>query len=94
MKPWKRHLLTTTKTMLVLYAATFFLAYFFAQRGEHWLIPGIIIGILYAIVFILCVKHIIKTLPIAALMIAAPTLPLILLLMVVSLLPIVQWLQQ
>jgi hypothetical protein len=87
-KPWKRYLLTVTKTMLVLYAATFGLALFIAHRGENWMLPGIIIGLAYLTVFILCVKRIIQTLPMEALMIAAPTLPLILLLMVLSLLPL------
>lgn len=87
-KPWKHYLLTTAKTMLVLYVATFVLAIFIAHRGEHWLIPAVLIGIAYAVVFILCVKHIIQSLPMEGLMIAAPTLPLVLLLMVLSLLPL------
>jgi hypothetical protein len=85
---WKHHLLSVTKIMLVLYIATFFLALFIAHRGTNWVIPGIIVGILYLGVFIFCVKRIIQSLPIAGLMIAAPTLPLVLLLMVLSLLPV------
>jgi hypothetical protein len=87
-KPWKQYLISVAKTMLILYAATFGLALFIAHRGEHWVIPAVIIGMLYLGVFIYCIKRIIQTLPMAGLMIAAPTLPLVLLLMVLSLLPV------
>ena len=87
-KPWKQYLVIVAKTMLVLYAATFCLALFIAHHGANWIVPGVVIGILYVGVFILCVKRIIQSLPMPALMIAAPTLPLVLLLMVLSLLPV------
>lgn len=90
---WKLYFLTVFKSMLAIYIATFCLALFYLHRGEHWIVSGIMLGILYLFVFIFSIKKIIQTLPIAGLMIAAPTLPLILLLLVLSLLPILQWLQ-
>jgi len=90
---WKTYFITVTKCMFSIYIATFCLAVFFLHRGEHWILPGMFLVILYLFVFIVCVKKIIEKLPMAGLMIAAPTLPLILLLLALSLLPILQWMQ-
>ena len=92
-QPWKQYFVTIFKSMLAIYIAAFCLAMFYTHRGEHWIFTGTIMGVLFLFVFIICIKRIIETLPMAALMIAAPTLPLVLLLLLLSLLPIVQWLQ-
>ena len=89
---WRFYLIIVIKYMLALYVATFCIAFFYQHRGVDWLFSGILLTILYLVIFVICVKEIIRGLPLPLLMIAAPTLPLLFLLLALSLLPLLQWL--
>jgi hypothetical protein len=91
-KLWKHYLVITTQSIVAIYLASFCLGIFFVHRGDHWAIPAVILGVLYAFVLVVSVQRIVKELPMAALMIAAPTVPLIILLLLVTMLPILQML--
>lgn len=90
---WRYYCKIVIESMLAIYIASFCVGVFVIHRGASWLIPGIILGMLYAFVFVVSVKRIISELPMAGIMIAAPTVPLVILIMFLSLLPVLQWLQ-
>ena len=91
-KPWKHYLVISMQSIIAIYLASFCLGVFFVHRGEHWMMPAVILGALYAFVLFVSIKRLVCELPMAVLMIAAPTIPLIVLLLIVSMLPILQWL--
>jgi hypothetical protein len=87
---WQRQMKVVVESLVVIYIATFFLGLFYTHRGTDWLVSGVLVGALYLFVFISCIARIIKKLSMPALMIAAPTIPLIILIFVLSLIPILQ----
>lgn len=89
---WTHYLIITLQTIAAIYLATFCVAVFYIHHGEHWLIPSMLLGLLYAFTIIISIKRLINQLPMPLLMIAAPTLPLIILLLVLMLIPVLQWL--
>lgn len=88
--PWKVYLTITIESLLTFYLATFCVAMFFTHRGTDWVFNAILLAILYAFVIFACVKRIIQTLPLPALMLIVPLAPLIVIIMVISLIPILQ----
>jgi hypothetical protein len=89
---WKNYLFIAFKFLLIFYISTLCVALFFIHRGENWLWSGIFLGILYLFVMIISLRQMLKKLPMAAIMLAAPTIPLFMLILVVSLIPILQML--
>lgn len=88
--PWKHYLTITAESLLTFYIATFCVAMFFMHHGANWIIPGIMLGLLYAFVIFVCAKRVIQSLPLAALMLIIPLAPLIAIIIVVSLIPVLQ----
>src|SRR5579864_5884762 len=88
---WKSWCKIVTESLLAIYAATFCIGLFFLHHGVHWVPFAVVLGGLYLFVFVVAVRRILVRLPMAAIMIAAPMVPLILLLLVLSLLPILQY---
>lgn len=88
--PWKTYLTITFDSLLTFYIATFCMAMFFTHHGVNWVIPAIILCLLYAFVIFACAKRIIQTLPLPALMLIIPMAPLIAIIIVISLIPILQ----
>jgi len=88
--PWKLYLTITIESLLTFYIATFCVAMFFTHHGTHWIIPAIILGILYVFVIFACSKRVFQSLPLPALMIIIPLAPLMAIIIVVSLIPVLQ----
>lgn len=88
--PWKSYLLITLESLITFYIATFCMAMFFTHHGENWIIPGVILGLLYAFVIFACAKRVIQGLPLPALMLVIPIAPLIAIIIVISLIPILE----
>lgn len=89
-KSWKHYLIFTAQSIVAIYLASFCLGIFFIHRGDHWIVPAVILGVLYAFVLFVSIKRLICELPMPVLMIAAPTVPLIILLLLVTMVPILQ----
>ncbi len=87
---WKHYLAITGKFLALFYLSTFSVALFILHRGKHWIIPAIIIGALYLFITIAMLYRLIKKLPMAAIMLAAPTIPLIMLIIIASMIPLLQ----
>ncbi|OGT52502.1 MAG: hypothetical protein A3E84_03235 [Gammaproteobacteria bacterium RIFCSPHIGHO2_12_FULL_42_13] len=85
---WKGYLLVAVKFLIAFYISTLCVAIFFIHRGQHWLVPAIILGMLYLFVIVISFRQVIRQLPMAAIMLAAPTIPLCMLLIFLSLLPL------
>lgn len=87
---WKNYLLDGVKFLLIFYVSTLCLTVFFIHRGKNWILPGFFMGILYLFVITVSLRQIIKKLPMAAILLAAPTIPLFMLILVVSMIPLLQ----
>lgn len=87
---WKSYLTITAESLLAFYMATFCVAIFFTHQGSQWLLISILLVILYLFVIGVCVKRVIQTLPLQALMLFIPLAPLIALFIVISLIPVLQ----
>lgn len=88
--PWKIYLKITVESLLTFYLATFCVAMFFTHRETDWILNAIILGLLYAFVIFACIKRLVQTLPLPALMLIVPLAPLIVIIMVISLIPVLQ----
>jgi len=88
--PWKRYVSITIESLLAFYIATFCIAMYFTHLSTAWIIPGTILIVLYLFVIFVCIRRIIQTLSIAALMLIIPIAPLIVLTTVISLIPLLQ----
>jgi hypothetical protein len=88
--PWKLYVLVTIESLLTFYIATFCVAMFFTHRGTNWIIPGILLGVLYLFVIIASAKRLSEKLSLATIMLIIPLAPLIALICVVSLFPLLQ----
>lgn len=89
--PWKAYLYITFESLLTFYLATFCIAMYFLHRGENWVIGGVFLGILYAFVVFVCAQRVIRSLPLAALMLVIPIAPFLALAIVLSLIPLLQY---
>jgi len=87
---WKHYLLVAGKFLAIFYFATLGMVLFFIYKPESWIIPGMFLGLLYLFILIYSFKQMLKKLPMAAIMLAAPTVPLFILLLILSFIPIVQ----
>jgi len=84
----KLYLITASECLAAFFIATFCIAMFFSHLTQGWLIPGIVLIILYLFVLFSCIRLMCKHFSIAALMLLTPIVPLIALLFVLILLPI------
>jgi hypothetical protein len=91
---WRYYLWVSLKFLVIFYIATLCLGLLFLHRGEHWQLPGMVIGVLYLFIIIFSAVRLVRKLSMAAVMVASPTLPLCMLLIVVSLLPTLQSIDQ
>ena len=85
---WKIYLFIAAKFLAIFYIATFCLIAFFIHRGDVWVIKGIILATIYAFILIYSFAKLIKQLPMPAILLAAPTIPLVMLILVVSMIPL------
>jgi hypothetical protein len=88
--PWKIYLTITAESLLTFYIATFCMVMFFKHPGTNWVIPAIILGLLYAFVIFVCIKRVIQFLPLPAIMLIIPLAPLIAIIVLLSLIPVLQ----
>jgi hypothetical protein len=91
--PWKAYLKLTVETVLAFYIATFCIIMFFLHRGPNWVLSGIILGLLYLFVIAVCAQRLIKKLSMPARMLVIPIAPLLALIIVVTLIPIIGFLE-
>lgn len=87
---WKSYLFDALKFLTIFYISTFCLAVFYIHRGQNWIVPGVFLGILYSFIIIVSVKQLIKKLPMAAIILAAPTIPLFMLITVITMIPVLK----
>lgn len=88
--PWKLYLVLTAESLLAFWLATFCVGMFFLHHDANWRFTAIILGILYAIVIIICAKRIYQKVTIAAFMLIIPIAPLLALIIVVTLIPVLE----
>jgi hypothetical protein len=88
--PWKAFVKTTSESILAFYIATFCLGMYFLHRSPEWWQMGIVLGLLYSFVIIVCAKRVFENLSLAAIMLITPIAPLIALIIVVTLIPILE----
>lgn len=81
---------TLLESSIAFFLATLCIAYFFSHLQTNWLITGIIMAVLYLIVITICTARIIKPLPVAAVMILIPIIPLAALIFIVSFIHLLQ----
>lgn len=81
---------TLLESSIAFFLATFCIAFFFSHLQADWLITGIIMAVLYFIVITICTARIIKPLPVAAVMILIPIIPLAALIFIVSFIHLLQ----
>lgn len=84
---WKSYLPITLKFLGIFYLTTFCLIVFFLHRGNDWMVQGMVISVLYLFVLLVSFKQMISKLPMAAIFLAAPIIPLLMLILVVSMIP-------
>ncbi|OGT55392.1 MAG: hypothetical protein A3F14_01785 [Gammaproteobacteria bacterium RIFCSPHIGHO2_12_FULL_43_28] len=87
---WKDYLILSTETFIAFYLASFSLAMYYLKRPLNWIPLGILLLALYLFVIIVCIKRLLSKLPMAGIMILAPTAPLFALLLIISLIPVLQ----
>ncbi len=85
---WINSVKISIKFLFIFYISTLLLVLFFIHRPGHWIIPGISLGIIYLFVIGVSLYRLIKKLPIAVIMLAAPTIPLLMLIIIVSMIPL------
>lgn len=92
LQEWKRPLYDALQFLIIFYISAFSLALFFLHQGKQHFIQAIVFVILFLFANFFAVKKLIQKLPMAAIVLAAPIIPLIMLIMVVTMIPILQWL--
>lgn len=85
---WKSYLYVVLRFLATFYLLTIALAAFFIHHGAQIPFLALAVGFLYLFIIIFSLVRMIKKLPMPALMLAAPTIPLCMLMMVLSLLPL------
>jgi len=83
---WKSYLLTAIKFLIIFYVSTLCLALFFIHRGPNWIVTGVFLSLVYLFILVTSFRQVIKKLPMAAIMLAAPTIPLCMVIIFLSLL--------
>ena len=87
---WKKYLWIIFKVMLGFILLTFILGYAIYHRPVNWLIPITMGSVVYLIAIILGIRHLIKTLPLAVLMLLIPIAPLFVLIYLITLMGFLQ----
>jgi len=87
---WKKYFPVVMQFLLFFYLGTFSIAWWFYHKGMPPWTQIIPIGIIYIIINVTLVIRMIRKLPLVAIMLAAPMVPLCMLLLVLSMLPILQ----
>ena len=90
---WKGYLFIAVRFLAIFYIATLCMLIFFIHRGNEWITQGILLGLLYLFILIVSIRQMIKKLPMAAILLAAPTIPLFMLIIIVTMIPLLQWLR-
>lgn len=91
--PWKIYLTVAAETLVAFFLAAFSLCMFIMHPPIHWVLPAVMMVLLFIFVIIVCIIRVFQRLPISAVMLIIPIAPLIALIMVVSLIPVIQYLQ-
>lgn len=91
---WKSYLFKALKFLVTFYITTFCMLVFFIHRGEDWLIQGICLVILYLFVLTVSLKKFFSKLPMPAILLASPTIPLFMLMIVISMIPALQFIDK
>lgn len=84
------YMFTLIKTLIAFCIATFCVAMYFSHLGQHWLLPGIFLIVLYVFVLGLCIRNLTKHLNVAALMLITPIVPLAAMIVILLLVPVLQ----
>lgn len=87
---WKNYLFICLKFLGIFYLSSFCLALFFLHKAPHEWLLSILMGLLYLFILIISLRKMIKQLPMAALVLASPLIPLFMLIIVVTMVPILQ----
>lgn len=90
---WKPYLYSAAKFLIIFYITTLCMIIFFLHRGSDWYLQGAILTILYLFVAIVSLREFAKNLPMAAIFLAAPIIPLCMLLLVITMIPLLQLLK-
>lgn len=87
---WKDYLISSLSFLAIFYVTTFSTILFIKHHGNEWLVTDIFVGFLYIFIFTVSIKILLRKLPMAAIFLAAPTIPLFMLMMVISMMPVMQ----
>ncbi|GEM_PF-3217932 len=88
---WKTYLWIAIKFLFIFYIATLCIAVFFVSHGIESILLSVIMGASYLFIVIVSLRKMVKQLPMAAIFLAAPIIPLFMLFIVLSLIPILHW---
>lgn len=91
--PWKIFIVSTAESLLAFYLASFSLGMYFLHRPVNWFWTGLLLGLLYLLVIIICAKRVVEKLSIATVMLIIPLAPLIALIIIVTLIPVLEQFQ-
>lgn len=91
---WKKYLVIAVKFLAIFAILTFSMGVLLIFSGKNWMVPGIIFGIFSIIAIICSMIKMIRSLPIEAILLAAPTLPLLMMIIVLSLFPIFEMINE
>lgn len=93
---WRNYLFIILKFILLFYILTLFMEdyLFFSHHGQPWLIADFALIALYFLTIIFALAQMIKGLPMAAIMLASPIIPLVMLILTVVSLPILHHVHQ
>lgn len=87
---WKNYLFICLKFLGVFYVSSFCLALFIMHKVAHKWGLSIFMILLYIFILIVSLRKMIKKLPMAALVLASPLIPLFMLIIIVTMIPILQ----
>lgn len=89
---WKKYSMTLVKFLLIFSTTTLLMEIyiFFIHHGKAWLITDFILVLLYILITIISLIQMIRKLPMAAIMLASPIVPLFMLIIVLVLFPVAQ----
>ncbi len=90
---WKAYCKIVGEFFLGFYLATFCVAIYISHRQGANLYITFLLAFLYIFVIAVSIKRVLEKLPIAGIMLFAPTAPLIALILIVTLIPILQFFQ-
>lgn len=87
---WKEYLTISLKFLIIFYLITFCLMIFIKHSGDEWLITDIFVASLYIFIFANFLKKLLYKFSMPVILLAAPTIPLIMLMLVISMIPVIQ----